>query len=123
MFDLMFSGISIFIGIIFIAVFAVIIYRIVIGAKQWNKNNNSPLLTVNASVVAKRSEVSHHVNSADVNHHHYNSVTYYYATFEVESGDRIELQVKSSEYGMLVEGDKGRLSFQGTRYKGFDRII
>jgi len=26
------------------------------------------------------------------------------------------------EYGMLVEGDKGNLTFQGTRYLGFERI-
>ncbi|MFR6039688.1 MAG: DUF2500 family protein, partial [Faecalibacterium prausnitzii] len=26
-----------------------------------------------------------------------------------------------SDYGMLVEGDIGKLSFQGTRYLGFQR--
>ena len=26
------------------------------------------------------------------------------------------------EYGMLVEGDIGKLTFQGTRYHGFERI-
>ena len=26
------------------------------------------------------------------------------------------------EYGMLAEGDRGRLTFQGTRYKGFERV-
>lgn len=35
--------------------------------------------------------------------------------------DRMELRVSGSEYGMLVEGDYGILSFQGTRYLGFDR--
>ena len=44
-------------------------------------------------------------------------------TFQVESGDRIELQVKGNEYGMLVEGDYGKLSFQGTRYLGFERQV
>ena len=47
--------------------------------------------------------------------------TSYYVTFEVESGDRIELEVNGLEYGMLVEGDCGKLSFQGTRYLGFER--
>ena len=47
--------------------------------------------------------------------------TWYYVTFEVESGDRIELGVNGTEYGMLVEGDYGKLSFQGTRYLGFER--
>jgi len=36
--------------------------------------------------------------------------------------DRIELCVSGTEYGMLVEGDTGRLTFQGTRYLSFERI-
>ena len=47
--------------------------------------------------------------------------TTYYATFQVESGDRMELEVDGSDYGMLVEGDMGKLMFQGTRYLGFER--
>ena len=47
--------------------------------------------------------------------------TSYYDTFEVESGSRMELAVSGEEYGMLAEGDRGRLTFQGTRYKGFER--
>ncbi len=39
----------------------------------------------------------------------------------MESGDRIELCVSGAEYGMLVEGDTGRLTFQGTRYLSFER--
>jgi hypothetical protein len=42
-------------------------------------------------------------------------------TFQVDSGDRMELSVSGSEYGMLVDGDRGKLSFQGTRYLSFER--
>ncbi|GAY78183.1 hypothetical protein NBRC111894_3737 [Sporolactobacillus inulinus] len=42
-------------------------------------------------------------------------VTHYYATFEVESGDRIEFEVSGLEYGML--------DFQGTRYLGYQRSL
>ena len=47
--------------------------------------------------------------------------TTYYVTFEVESGDRMEMCVDGQQYGMLAEGDSGKLTFQGTRYLGFDR--
>ena len=47
--------------------------------------------------------------------------TRYFVTFEFESGDRLELKVDGSEYGLLAEGDCGMLSFQGTRYLGFVR--
>lgn len=80
---------------------------------QWNKNNHSPRLTVSATVVAKRTHVRHHDDG---------SVTKYYATFQFESGDRLELHVPSSQFGYLVEGDRGQLSFQGTRFLGFERI-
>ena len=42
-------------------------------------------------------------------------------TFEFESGDRSELRVPENEFGILVVGDSGELTFQGTRYLGFAR--
>lgn len=115
LFEIMFT----FIFMMFIGIFVVTIVK---GIGQWNKNNNSPRLTVPAVVVAKRGDVSHHRHNTGVNnHHHYHSSTTYYVTFQVESGDRMELQMSGSEYGMLVEGDAGMLSFQGTRYLGFER--
>ncbi|MGG1575126.1 DUF2500 domain-containing protein [Fictibacillus sp. NRS-1165] len=41
--------------------------------------------------------------------------------FQLEDGERIELRVKGQEYCMPAEGDTGELSFQGTRYLGFNR--
>ena len=83
-------------------------------------------MTVPAVIVAKRTDVSHHrhANAGDMSGahgFHTTSSTTYYVTFEVESGDRMELTVSGSDYGMLVEGDIGKLSFQGTRYLGFER--
>ena len=43
-------------------------------------------------------------------------------TFQVESGDRMEFHVGGAEYGMLAEGDAGKLTFQETRYLGFERM-
>lgn len=33
----------------------------------------------------------------------------------------MEFSVGGSDYGLLAEGDIGKLSFQGTRYLGFER--
>ena len=93
-----------------------ILFLVVLGS-TWNKNNHSPRLTVPATVVAKRTEVSRHHTDNTMMH----TFTTYYATFQVESGDRMELEVDGSDYGMLVEGDIGKLMFQGTRYLGFER--
>lgn len=123
-FNMMFNIIPFIVMGGFVLVFGIIIVRAVQGAAQWNKNNHSPKLTVEATVVAKRTHVSHnsHHHGTDTMHHS-SSSTSYFVTFEVESGDRMEFAIKGSEFGVLVEGDEGKLSFQGTRYEGFERRV
>ena len=118
-FGFVFGGFQILFTIAFlmvIGIFAVILIR---SITQWNKNNHSPRLTVPAVVVSRRTNVSHSHSGTNVHHHH--TSTTYYVTFQVESGDRMELHMTGQEFGMLVEGDRGRLTFQGTRYLGFER--
>lgn len=55
------------------------------------------------------------------NGYHTTISTTYYVTFQVESGDRMEMSVSGSEYGTLAKGDKGKLTFQGTRFLTFNR--
>ena len=98
---LMFFMVLVFMGLI--------IFRLI---SQWNKNNHSPRLTVEATVVAKR----HHTQHTDDS-----SYTIHYATFQFESGDRLELKIPYNQIGYLLEGDRGKLSFQGTRFLGFER--
>ena len=122
-FDLLFS---ILFPILFLVVLGMILYTFIRNIRTWNQNNHSPRLTVPATVVAKRTDVSHSssANAGDMSGaHRYDTSTFtsYYVTFQVESGDRMELTVSGSDYGMLVEGDIGKLSFQGTRYLGFER--
>jgi Protein of unknown function (DUF2500) len=112
--DLMFDIVPIFIGAVFVIVISVFVIVIVKGISQWNSNNKQPVLSVAAEVVTKRSKVSGGSNDTSAS-------TWYYVTFEVESGDRMEFHVKAQEYGTLVEGDRGTLTFQGTRYLGFER--
>ena len=108
--------------LVFFAIFGMFIVFAVKGISQWNKNNHSPKLTVPAKVVAKRTNVSHHNhNHGTTGMHHTTHSTTYYVTFQVESGDRMELHVAVQEFGLLVEGDEGKLTFQGTRYLGFER--
>ena len=122
------SGFTIF-QIMFTLVFVLVIGMFIViavkGISQWNKNNHSPRLTVPATIVAKRTNVSHHHhhNHAGTGMHHSSTSTTYYVTFQVESGDRMELHVAGHEFGMLIEGDRGMLTFQGTRYLGFERKL
>ena len=114
------GGFEFLFSIMFFLVFGMIIVTFIKGILQWNKNNHSPKLTVDAKLVTKRTQVTHHHHNHESGMHTTQSTTYY-ATFQVESGDRMEFHVSGREYGMLVEGDYGRLTFQGTRYLGFER--
>lgn len=105
--------------LMFILFFCVFVGTLVKGISQWNKNNHSPRLTVPATIVAKRTNISRHSGAGE--HHHSSTSTSYYVTFQFESGDRMELHMAGHEYGLLVEGDRGELTFQGTRYLGFRR--
>ena len=117
----MFDFAPIFITVVFVIVFGTILVRSVKGISQWHKNNESPVLTVPVRLVAKRTAVHHYTNNTGPDTVTNDTSTTYFATFEVESGDQIEFPVKGTEYGMLAEGDRGRLTFQGTRYLGFER--
>ena len=117
-----FHTVSLMFTITFLLVIGMFVVTAIRGIGEWNKNNNSPRLTVPATVVAKRTNVTRHHHGGAADHHHHHTSTSYYVTFQVESGDRMELQVAGTEYGMLIEGDIGKLTFQGTRYLGFDRL-
>ena len=88
-FDLMFSIVPVFIFIIFAIVIVGIITTAVRGVSQWSRNNASPRLTVEAAVVGKRIDVTHHqhANAGDqtgAHGYHTTSSTSYYVTFQVE---------------------------------------
>ena len=121
-FDFMFNLMPMLFMIVFVVVLSIIIVTAAKGLSQWNRNNHSPQLTVEAALIAKRLAVSHHHHGGTDGMSHSSNSTTYYATFEMESGDRLEFHVPGQEYGMLVEGDQGKLTFQGTRYLSFQRI-
>ena len=105
--------------LIFLLVFGMVIAGLIRTISQWRKYENAPRLTVEATVVTKRTA---HRRTMSNKRYSGRDYTNYYATFQFESGDRLELQLQGREYGMIVEGDKGKLTFQGTRYLGFERI-
>ncbi len=120
-FDAMFTIVPVFISIVFVLVLGIIVVAAVQGIGTWNKNNHSPRLTVPAQVVTKRTDVSRRRHNSGTGMRHTHTSTRYYATFQVDSGDRMEFSVSGPEYGMLAEGDRGDLTFQGTRYLSFER--
>lgn len=121
--NIMFNTIPVIVTIGFIFVFGCIFVSIIKGASEWSNNNKQPILDINCKVISKRIDVTRHVGHHDANGNYVGvgSSTSYYATFEFESKDRMEFKINGSQYGMLIEGDCGKLKFQGTRFLDFTR--
>ncbi|MFB5759813.1 DUF2500 domain-containing protein [Paenibacillus medicaginis] len=111
LFDYLPFVVFIFIGFVFL----MFIITLVKGAKRWSSNNAAQELSEECTAVTKRTEVWG--GSGDMS-----SKTAYYVTFEFQNGERKELEVKGEQYGLIVEGDRGRLVYQGTRFKSFERL-
>lgn len=102
--------INVMFPIMFIIVVGIIIFSLVRGIITWNKNNQSPRLTVSVVVAAKRENITHHqhANVGDLSSahgFHTTTSTSYYVTFLVESGDRIRALKKSDskkELGFFI---------------------
>ena len=114
-FDLMFGLFPILFMIVFGIIIVMFVVTAVRGVSQWNKNNHSPRLTVNAAVVAKRELHSSSLQSP--------ALSQYYVTFQFPSRDRMEFPVPARDYGLLAEGDVGRLTFRGEQYIRFEREL
>ena len=110
MFDVIF-------GFAYIFVFGTIIYFSIRGIHEWYQNNQSPIVTIHALVISKRMNTSVHIHDM---HHHRSTI--YYITFEIQSGERLEFHVNGKEYGIIIEGDVGVLSYQRTRFLGFEHV-
>ncbi|KEQ24095.1 DUF2500 domain-containing protein [Paenibacillus tyrfis] len=104
-----------FFVLILVLIVGTVLYGIFYSVSVWSANNASERLTVPCRVVAKRTQVSG--GSGDSS-----AFTKYFATFEFEDGGRVELPLKGPQYGLLVEGDFGELTYQGTRFIDFVRM-
>ena len=119
-------GFNALFGAISLLVIAMFVFILAKGIAQHRKDDNSPRLTVECVVVDKRTETTIHQmpvagDASGALGYHTTTGTTHYVTFQVESSDRFELAVSGSEYAQLAEGEQGKLTFQGTRYLGFER--
>ncbi len=86
----MFTIVPVFIGVVFVIVIGTIIFQAAKGVQEWSHNNSQPVLSVPACVVSKRTATSGHVSSNSGGH----VSTSYFATFELESGERLEFSLR-----------------------------
>lgn len=110
----LFSTMPVLMGIFFIIFVTVVVVKLVQAGQTFANNSALPEQTVAARVVGKRTHTEGGAGDSAVQ-------TAYFATFEVGSGERIEVKIPPREYGQFAEGDQGQLTHQGTWYRGFER--
>lgn len=113
--------------LIFFLVLGVFVFVIASAIIRFLRNQASPEMVEEATVVTKRMEtrssgsMAMHYGSGHHHGTHHHTYTRYFITFEFADGRRQEFQVTNSDYGLIAEHDKGRLSYRGTRFNGFSR--
>lgn len=112
------SGFFILLTFVLLLILSMLLFVVIRSVFHWNTKTHSRRLTVTATVVAKRMDVFYRsTESGKI------SSSSYYTTFQVESGDQIELSMSDEEYALLANGDYGNLRFQGMHYLGFERFL
>ncbi len=87
---------------------------------QWIRNNRSPIMSVAATVEGKRVSKNPVTNRMANGHQYITFTTTHYVAFQTETGELMEFPVSGSEYECLTSGQFGILTYQGTRYHGFE---
>ena len=105
---------------VFLLILGVFLFFLVRGLLEWNRNNRAPRQKLSAQIVSRRTEVTSHCSGGS-GPQNSSASTWYYVTFQLENGERMEFSLSGRAYGLLAEGDRGFLTFQGTRYLSFDR--
>lgn len=108
----------------FISMFSIIIgLSLIVILRQWIKNRRSPRIVSVAIILNKHIEKQyiHRKRNASPGMHT-RRMQIYYVLFKLESGEKIELRVNKIQYSELRKGYKGKLTFQGTKYIGFERV-
>lgn len=97
--------------LVFAVIMGIVLWRLGTSLLEALRNNVAPQEWYTAELIGKRT----HVGGSE------HSYTNYYLAFELENGERKEFRVKSSAYALSAEGDKGELSFKGSRFLDFKR--
>ncbi len=134
-FNTMFNLVFGLVIVVFIVVIALFVVNAVKAARQGMANNAAPEVTAQARIVDKRIQLSggttHSAPSWNSDGGLMNSgishsdpvSEQHYVTFEQPGGERFEMKVPASDYGLLVVGDQGTVTMKGTRYLGFQREL
>ncbi len=116
-------GVILFV-VLFVIVSGGIAAIIVTGIVRKKRNDRAAQTTVDASVLEKHTTVQRHPVAGDTTGAHgYTRFTSRHVTFLTADDAQQTFDVDETVYDALTEGDRGQLTYQGTRFVGFVRSV
>ncbi len=111
------GGIGIWIAIVVFAMITIVAFKSSGEERERELEKTDGLIRLNGvHVITQLAKVSTKRVSVYV-------MSKYYVTFEIlENKSRIEFEVSGESYGLLSEGDKGNLTYQGDKLIEFERV-
>jgi hypothetical protein len=110
----------ILIGLIFAAILGTAGYQLFKKARESSRNDALPVTAVHATVSATRTNTI--AQPAELNpKYKIDPVTKFFVTFRLSEGRTVEFELSSQQLAPLTEGQQGKLTYQGTRYLGFEK--
>ena len=111
-------------AVLFLIVSGGIAAIIVTGIVRKKRNDRAAQTTVDASVLEKHTTVQRHPVAGDTTGAHgYTRFTSRHVTFLTTDRAQRTFDVDETVYDALTEGDRGRLTYQGSRFVGFVRSV
>ena len=111
-------------AVLFLIVSGGIAAIIVTGIVRKKRNDRAAQTTVDASVLEKNTTVQRHPVAGDTTGAHgYTRFTSRHVTFLTADDAQRTFEVDETVYDALTEGDRGRLTYQGSRFVGFVRSV
>lgn len=114
-----FAYIGGFLMLMIVAAAVIVPLSLIRGLAEWMQNNKAPVETVSAVIVRMREQDDTTVMTNADGSTSVMGGTVYYVTFRTEQGAEREFHVSRREYRSFREGMRGMLTFQGTRWHGF----
>ena len=109
---------KIFIFLVIVLILGGAIWQGVLKWRVSRANDAAPVQQAGAKVLGVRTNTI--ADPPDMNPKvKTNPVITRFVTFELESGEKLELPVTPEQQASFKEGDRGQLKYQGTRFLGF----
>jgi Protein of unknown function (DUF2500) len=110
----------ILIGLVFAAILGTVAYQLIRKARQSSRNDALPVLTAPATVSGMRTNTI--AQPADINpKYKVEPSTKFFARFRLHDSQSLEFELSNEQFAPLAEGQQGTLTYQGTRYVGFEK--